>query len=447
MPHIAVIGGGISGLAAAWRLGNRGVEVTLFEAGHRTGGVIRSVRRDGFLVDEGPNTLVARHPVVEEVIEALGLEKARVWANAEASRRYIVRGGVPVALPTSPGSFVSTPLLSARGKLRLLREPFVRPSTEADEPLADFIRRRLGPEVLDYAVDPFVSGIFAGDPARLSTRYAFPTLHALEQDHGSLLQGMLHRARRSSGTTRPATRPFSFRDGMQTLPDALTHALGDAVQTNTPVLALARNADGWTVTTQHGTIREERFDAVVCTLPLHRLAALDFEAGLDVSPFADVPHPPVSVLALGFERGQIAHPLDGFGVLIPQHEPFNVLGALFSSSLFPGRAPDGHALLTCFIGGTRQPDQAALPTDDLVALALHDLHVLLGVRGAPIFVHHRLWEQAIPQAEVGYGRVLDTLDALETRHAGLRFAGSYRHGISVGEALLSGLSAADRVLG
>ena len=448
IPTAAVLGGGISGLAAAWRLRARGVDVTLFEAAERTGGVIRSVRQDGFLVDEGPNTLVARHPAVEEAVAVLGLEGERVWANPSADRRYVVRGGVPIPLPTSPPSFLTTPLLSMRAKLRLLREPFVRPAESEDESLADFVRRRLGPEVLAYLANPFVAGVFAGDPEHLSARHAFPMLHTLEREHGSLLRGMLRRARatRSGETARPSPRPFSFREGMQMLPDALADTLGDAVRTSTPVAALHHDTEGWTVTTQtDDSTQESRFDRVVCTIPLHRLPTLGFDA--DLSPLTDVPHPPVSVLALGFERAQVGHALDGFGVLIPEHEPFRLLGALFSSSLFPGRAPEGHVLLTCFIGGTRHPEHAVLPTDEVVALALTDLATLLGVTGTPAFVHRARWERAIPQYHVGYGRVIETLDALEAQHPGLVLAGNYRQGISVGEALRSGLDAADRLLG
>ncbi len=220
-PTIAVIGGGISGLAAAWRLQRLGASVTLFEATDRTGGVIRSTRREGFLVDEGPNTLVARSTVVTDTIGALGMEGERVAANDVADARYIVRNHALVRVPTSPSGLLTTPLLSAWAKLRLLREPFVRPHDGDDEALAAFVRRRLGPEVLDYAVNPFVAGVYAGDPEHLSTRHAFPTLHTLEREHGSLLRGMLHRVRnRADAPSKPSPHPFSFRDGMQTLPDA-----------------------------------------------------------------------------------------------------------------------------------------------------------------------------------------------------------------------------------
>ena len=446
MSRIAVLGGGISGLAAAWKAQKRGAEVSLFEASDRIGGVIRSVRRDGFLVDEGPNTLVARHAVVGETIEALGLEEDRVWADENSAHRYVVRDGVPVALPSSPGSFLKTSIFSARGKLRLLREPFIGPSDADDEPLSDFVRRRLGSEVLDYAVDPFVGGILAGDPARLSTRYAFPPLWEVEQSHGSLFRGMLSKARNRKDAP-PSSRPFSFRDGMQTLPDALARILGGAIYTDAPVVTLSRGSGSWAVTTQQaGETRTEHFDKVISALPLHRFADLDIDAEIDRAALDAVAHTDLSVLALGFRRDQVEHPLDGFGLLVPSREPFEVLGVLFSSSLFPGRAPEGHVLLTCFVGGRRKPEQASLPPDRLLALALGDLRALLGVRGEPLFTHRASWKQVIPQAEIGYGRVLDAISTIEEQHPSLGFAGSYRYGVSVGDALRSGLDAADRLL-
>ena len=447
-PTYAVIGGGISGLAAAWRLQARGVAVTLFEATDRTGGVIRSTRREGFLVDEGPNTLVARSAVVMDALDALNLTRSRIPANETASARYVVRDGALVRVPMAPPELLTTRLLSTRAKLRLLREPFIR-AGDGDESLADFVRRRLGPEVLDYAVNPFVAGVYAGDPADLSTRWAFPTLHALEREHGSLLRGLIRRARnRADAPTKPSPHPFSFRDGMQALPDAFAEHIGaESIRLRAPVVALRRDADGWLVTaSSDGTAHEERFDGVVFTAPLHRLPAIDFEPGLDLRPLAEVVYPPLSVLALGFRRADVGHPLDGFGVLVPEREGLSLLGALFSSTLFPGRAPDDHVLLTCFAGGTRHPDLATRPTDDLVQIALADLRSLLDVQGEPVFVHRVLWERAIPQYRVGYGRVIETLDALEERHPGLAFAGNVRRGISVGDALEAGLEAAERAI-
>ncbi|MEM6785040.1 MAG: protoporphyrinogen oxidase [Bacteroidota bacterium] len=461
--RVAVLGAGVSGLAAALRLADAGIHPTVFEARSAPGGVIRTLRRDGFQVDVGANSMQAKPGLVQELVDRLDLGGAVVAPGASAQNRYIVRDGVAMAAPLKPPHLATTKLFSRRAKVRLLAEPLVRRGTDRDESIAAFVTRRLGREVLDYAVDPFIGGIYAGDPARLSLRHAFPRLYTLEHAHGSLLRGMasVHRAPSSDAVAPPATgetgakkppRSFSFRDGMETLPHALASALpAGSVCYNRRVVSLGRDGQGWTVAVQsydevgHG-LRAEHFDAVVCTLPLHRLYELAWPATLDVTPLAAVSYAPVTLVALGYRRDAVAHPLDGFGLLVPSRERFDLLGALFSSSLFPGRAPEGHVLLTCFVGGMRRPALAAASSEALLPRLRRDLGTLLGVRGAPVFVERFSWTQAIPQYHLGYDGVLDALADLEARHPGLRFAGNFRHGVSVGDALASGWQAAEALL-
>ena len=444
-PSSIVVGAGIAGLAAADRLRRGGFAVTVFEASGQAGGAIRTEQHGGYLVDLGPNTLVARVPELEAAITDLDLGDERVWADDAAEHRYVVRDGRPVAVPASPRALLRSPFLSARGKLRLLGEPFARRGRAEDESVAAFVRRRLGAEALAYGADPLVAGVFAGDPERLSVRHAFPMLSEMERAHGSLLHGAMARrhAGKQGGALPPSRRPFSFRDGMQTLPDALAARLGSALRLNAAATAVRRGADGFEVTADGPTGPEaHRADAVVLAVPPHRLPALD--APSDLGPLQAVAFPPVAVVALGFRRADAAHPLDGFGVLVPSREPFRMLGAQFSSTLFPGRAPTGHVLLTLFFGGARHPDDAHLPDDALLDLARTDLRRLLGVRGEPTFVRRHTWARAIPQYELGYGRVLAALEALEEAWPGCFVAGNVRGGISVGEALASGVRAAGR---
>ncbi len=452
MTSCAVIGGGIAGLTAAYRLVQHELDVTIFEAGAQAGGVLRTERAGGYLVEYGPNSLRARTALLDEMIAALGLDDEVVPADPMARNRYVVRGGRLAALPASPPGLLTSTFLSFAGKLRLLREPFIRPAApEAEESVAAFVRRRLGQEALAYGANPFVAGIFAGDPEQLSLRHAFPALHALEQRHGSLLKGLIRQAKAAKRTRTEAPRGgvFSFRDGLARLPEALAARLAGRLHLRTPVTGLARRAQGWTLTVEReGGVEERRFDAVVCTVPLHRLGALRFDAGVDLTPLFAVPYPPVSVVALGFRREDVAHPLDGFGVLLPAVErDFRILGALFSSSVFPGRAPEGHVLLTTLVGGARHPDLAREPAPALQDVVLHDLSRLLGVRGAPTLARHWCWPHAIPQYTPGYGAVKGLLDDLEARHPGLCFAGNYRRGISVADAMASGDEAARRLTG
>ena len=445
LPTVAVLGAGIAGLAAAHRLRALGAAPVLLEASDRVGGALWTVRRNGYQVDVGANSMQRKPPLVGSVLQALGLEDEVVEAGPEAKARYVVRSGQPVALPGGPRTLLNTPLFSRRGRLRAVAEPFVRRRDVAGESVASFVRRRFGAEVSDYAVDPFVAGIFAGNPERLAVAHAFPLLTELEREHGSVVRGMVQRARarRSAGEPAGAPASFSFASGMETLPRTLATTLGDAVHLNMPARSVRREADGFAVDAD-GLDAGLRFGAVVSTVPLHRLPELQLP--VDTRPLRDARYAPVTVLALGFRRADVVHPLDGFGALVPRRETgTRILGALFSSTLFPGRAPDGHVLLTCFLGGERHPDDAALPETDQVALATADLERLLGVRAAPTFVHRHVWPRAIPQYEIGYEQVLDRLAEVEAAWPGFRFAGNYRGGVAVGAALQSGWEAAEAV--
>ena len=449
MTSVAILGGGIAGLTAAFRLSQRDVDATVFEAHTEAGGAIRSAQDGRFLVEYGPNSLRRSTPLLEDVIDALDLAGAVVEAQPAARNRYIVRDGALAALPTSPPGLLTTKAFSLSGKLRLLAEPFVDPAApDQEESVAGFVRRRLGREALRYGANPFVAGIFAGDPASLSVEHAFPVLYDLEQEHGSLLKGMLRRAKAT--TERPKARYglFSFRDGLQTLPRALAAHLGDRLHTNTRVTHLAPKADGWTLTTESdaGTATH-RADAVLSTIPLHQLAQVSLSTPVDRSPLDGVPYPPVTVYHLGYHASDVGHPLDGFGVLVPEAEDdLHILGTIFSSTLFPNRAPDDYVLLTTLVGGSRHPNLAHAGMASLRATVTHDLQCLLDVHGPPVFESVYRWERAIPQYVLGYGAIKDLLANLEREHPGLFLAGNYRQGISVPDAMTSGAEAAARIV-
>ena len=453
MPTVGVIGAGIAGLAAAYQLDQEGASVQVFEASDRVGGAIRSERTDGFLVEHGPNSVRAGSAALEMIIDDLGLNDERIWANDTADTRYVVRDGEPTPLPRSVGSFLTTDLFSTRAKLRCLAEPFIGRRDTTDESVADFTRRRLGREVLDYAIAPFVGGVFAGSPEDLSVEHAFHRLAALEDKYGSLFLGAIRRALASSDEETPDVPSglFSFRDGLQTLPNALAEALGDRITLNAPVRALNTDGDTWRVAVQSVNEQERTctFDALICTVPLPQLATMDVDISGDLTPLANVRYPPLSVLALGYPREAVDHSesiRNGFGVLVPPIEDdLNTLGTIFSSTIFPGRAPDGHVLLTTFVGGARAPNRATTDTDSLQSTVERDLSRLLGVEGAPAFRRHVHWPNAIPQYTVGYGTVKETLDEIEQQHPRLAFAGNYRQGVSVGDALTSGVNAAERL--
>lgn len=452
MNSAAIIGGGITGLTAAFRLHQRGIPVTLYEAGPRIGGVIQTVREDGYLAECGPNTLLDTSPSIGSLISDLGIEGRRLYSDPEASNRYLVRRRQLVFLPCSVWGFLTTPLFSLSAKLRLCREPFIRRCpAEKEESLADFVVRRMGREFLDYAINPLVGGVYAGDPARLSVQRAFPKLYETEQRYGSLIRGQFLGARerkRSGEVSKQNAKKISFDKGLQVLTDTLGERLGEGLRQDTPIKRIRKTTKGWELTCagpEGDSV--ERHSSVLLAMPAHKLADLQLETGnaADLSPLAEINYPPVASLVLGFRRESVSHPLNGFGVLIPQVEGFNILGAIFSSSLFPDRAPPGHVTVTCYLGGTRTPEHALLSQDKQVELALADLRTLLGVTDTPVYEHCFRHPRAIPQYELGYGRHLDLMSRVEKGNPGLFIAGHCRDGISLADSLVSGENAAERM--
>ncbi len=439
-PSIAVLGAGITGLTAAWHLRRAGYSPVIFEKSPYAGGVIGTMRSDGWLHERGPNSLLEGSADVAAFIDEIGLSGRRIYASPAAKQRYVVRGGQLVATPSSPRTFISTKLFSWRAKLWLAGEPLRRRARpDREESVADFVLRRIGREFLDYAVDPFVGGVYAGDPARLSVRHAFPKLHALEQEHGSLILGSLKRRNTSGG---PKGRIFSFPDGLGELPAAIAHSLGDVVRLQTEAKAIRYNGHRWEIDCEKGNQSwMEECAAVVCALPANALASLKIEGVPDPSRLEvlrQIEHPPVASVFTGFKRTDVGHPLDGFGVLMPQVEQSPILGVLFSSSLFPGRAPDGHVALTSFVGGVRQPKLMELDDWELLRLVQGELDRLLGVRGLPVFTHVQRWPRAIPQYTLGYQRYKDAITAVERSAPGLFIGGNCRDGISIGNCIESG---------
>lgn len=452
MKPVAIIGGGITGLTAAFRLQQKDIPVILYEAGGRVGGVIQSLRRDGYLAEFGPNTILETSPKIAELVRDAGLSSRRLDPDPRAKNRYVVRYRRPIAMPGSPLGFFTTGLFTGKAKLAVLREPFVPARRDGvEESIAEFVQRRLGQEFLDQAIDALVAGIYAGDPYRLSVPHAFPKLGQLEVRYGSLIKGQIlgARERRKRGEIAKDRAPkFSFDEGLQVLPDTLRERLGNAVRLNTAVRKLRWMAGDWTVDSTAGP--SAGHSAVVYAGTAFKLAELNVESEgggrlVDLSPLSEIRYPPVASIVLGFRREDVAHPLDGFGMLIPKIEGFKILGTIFSSSLFPNRAPAGCVALTTYVGGERYPELASRTADELVALTCDDLRVLLGVKGKPVFQHCVHYPRAIPQYNVGYGRYRELMSAAETKAPGLFLAGHYRDGVSLSDSIVSGCNVAERV--
>jgi oxygen-dependent protoporphyrinogen oxidase len=452
MKPVAIIGAGITGLTTAFYLKRKGIPVVVYEAGARAGGVIQSLRKDGFLAEHGPNTILETSPKIAQLIRDAGLASRRLDTDPKAETRYVVRGRRPVAMPSSQLGIFTSELLSAKAKFALVREPFVPARRDGvEESIAEFVTRRLSREFLERMVDALAAGIYAGDPYKLSVQHAFPRLKALEDKYGSLIKGQIAGARerkKSGEISRDRAPKVSFDEGLQVLPDALASAAGEALKLNSPVTRLQPLAGGgWRVSLPAG---ETEHSLVIYCGTAHKLTELRIESPMttgltELKAFAAVRYPPVASVVLGFRREDVAHPCTGFGMLIPRIEEFKILGTIFSSSLFPNRAPAGHVLVTSYVGGERQPELASLSTETLVGLVCEDLRELLGVKSTPVFQKVTFYPQAIPQYNVGYGKFKDLLDEIESKAPGLFFAGHFRDGVSLGDSIVSGANMTERI--
>lgn len=451
MAEVIVIGAGISGLAAAHLLRTGGHDVVVFDQGDVPGGRMRSERIDGFLMEHGANSVVGPAPAVENLIVGLDLGGEKVTRSAAARHRYLVRAGRAHALPVTPRRFFMSGFFSLAGRMRLLLEPWVAVQRD-DETIAAFTRRRLGQEMLDYVMDPLAAGLHAGDPRQLSISAVFPQLKRLERCHGSIVLGAIgSRWRRDgqSATYGPGKRIlFSFRQGLGALPRAVAHSLAGRIFPGHRVESVRRGAGGrFRVLVRRGAAAQRIMaDSVVVALPAYAAANVLDELDRHVAEtLAEISHPPLAVVFLGYRASAIAHPLDGLGVLMPAIEKRNVLGMLFSSTLFPGRAPAEHVALTAFVGGARQPQLALLEPDELAALVHGEVRQLLGGRAAPVVARTRCWRRGLPQPGVDHAQRLGRIAAVESEQPGLFLTGNYFSGVSTTACIQQAFDTAQRV--
>lgn len=459
--NVAVLGGGISGLAAAHRLAELApsVRVALFEAGDRLGGVVRSVHKDGYLIECASDMFITREPWGVDLCRRVGFESQLIETNRDHRRALVVfRGrlypvpdGFTLMTPLRAWPVATTPLLSLQGKIRLACEWFVPPrKEESDESLASFARRRMGREAYERLIQPLISSIYTADPEKLSMQAAMPQFFALERKYGSLARGMRHLSLKRAAAEGSGARYGLFvgaRRGLAGLVEAIAARLPEGcVRLNSAVHRVAPHpAGGWEVSSIHGA---EAFDAVILAVPAHRAAQL--LGPIDESLAADlraIPHAGTAIVAAGYHRSQVEHPLDGFGAVIPLVEKRRVLSISFSSNKFPGRAPQGCVLFRVFVGGACQPELLDLADEPLKRLVQEELGELLGARGQPQLCEVFRWPNAMPQYHVGH---LDRVRRIEARAAALprlALAGNAFRGVGLPFCIRSGEQAAEIVLG
>ena len=451
-----IVGAGISGLTTAFALRKAGIDARIVDRASRPGGLIQSVRRDGYLVECGPQSF-SGNASLTSICRDLEILDRRILADSKAPRFVLINGALE-KVPLGPGLLVS-PLMGGGTRTALFRDVFGRSEApDSDESVASFIRRKFSPTLLDRLVGPFVSGIYAGDPEKLSLRAAFPILYEAEQTSGSVLRGLLKvmKARKAKRGPLPREKPTlqTFREGNDTLVRALAEKLGAYLSLEAEVISIRPLDPGREpktprfrvgLHTPSGTefLETER---LVLAVPTDRAGKLlaplgrAFEAQLRTVDYSGV-----AVVSLGYRKEDVGHPLDGFGFLVPRSSGLTVLGTVWNSSLFPGRAPGHHVLLTSFVGGATNPDATKQPADQLVALVHREIKPLMQLREGPVFSNVSVWPRALPQYNLGHTARMAAINNCRADFPGLYLTGNYLNGPAIGACVEQALKVADEI--
>ena len=450
-PKVVIIGAGLTGLTIAFYLKKAGIDFKIVEKTGKTGGVIQTISERGFVYETGPNTGVVSHPEMTELFEDLAGKCEMETADPNAKRRLIWKNNQWNALPSGLWSAINTPLFTWKDKFRILGEPWRPKGTNPDEKLAEMVKRRLGQSYLDYAVDPFISGIYAGDPNKLVTRYALPKLYQLEQDYGSFIGGAIKKAKLpKSERDKKATREvFSAKGGLSRLIEAMTEAIGTENILLSAEAMIKPTVNGFQlqVTTPEQLISLET-PRLITTCGGYTLAGLlPFLTEEEIAPFNDLKYAAVTQVLLGFKRWK-GMSLKAFGGLVPGKENKNILGVLFTSSFFEGRAPKGGALLSVFMGGTKRPDIAAMNDGDIESLLNKELPRMMSDRSLSADMIRVLrYPKAIPQYTESTGKRYEMIAQLQQKYPGLILAGNIRDGIGMADRVKQGRTIAEELIG
>ena len=446
-----IIGAGISGLTTAFLLNKLGCDVTVLEKKKEPGGSIETVFEKGFLFDKGPNSALETHPLIGKMIDELNLKDQLVYANKEANKRYILKNNQLHALPMSPTAFLKTRLFSPAAKLRLLAEPFIGRSKDGYyQSISDFVTRRLGKEFLDYAINPFVAGVYAGNPEELSVKSAFPKLYELEEKYGGLIVGTIRSIRerkRRAEKSKQSAKMLSFKDGMQVLPKAIARHLSGKVKFQSDVTSIKKINGKYQINfTLEGEQQSLNCDKILSTVPAYIASNLfaHFDEKLPKH-LNEIYYPPVLVFFLVYKKEFIRRPLDGFGFLIPSKEKKSFLGAIWSSVIFPNRSDDSTTIFTLFAGGARNPEIGSIDKEILIGKVKKEFEEIMKISGEPELQTYKYWSKAIPQYNIGYIEHEKYFDEFEKNNPGLLLSGNYRGGISVGDCIKNAKDVADKV--
>jgi oxygen-dependent protoporphyrinogen oxidase len=472
MKSVAVIGAGISGLTAAFYVkkfaqeAGEEVDVTLLEASNRTGGKIRSEHYKGYVIEAGSNGFLDNKPWTLELCDDLGISSRLMPSKDIARRRFIYIDGRLRELPASAVGFLFSDILSWKGKLRMALEPFTKPAKEEDETIASFVRRHLGEEALRKLVAPMVSGVFAGDPYKMSLKSAFPVMAALEKEgNGSLMRAALKRMKKAKEMKKklaeaekqgkrvykpgsaagPGGVLTSFPEGIEYLTQTLASRLEDKLLLGKEAASIERSEGGYVVhLAKRGSVA---CDAVVVAAPAYAAASMLESLDAKVAEeLRGIPYTKLAVVAFGYERSEIKHDLNGFGFLVPHEEGKTILGCLWDSSMFDNRAPEGKALLRMMVGGARAEEKALLSDEELIEACRRDLRDTMGIDAEPEMVRIYRHQRAIPQYLVGHAARLERIEARLRDFPGVVLTGNAYRGVGINDCVRQAKEAAKQVV-
>lgn len=446
---VIIIGAGLTGLALGVKLKKENINFVILEKSKYPGGVISTEQENGFIYECGPNTGVYSSPELVSLFDDLNGLCELETADRSASKRYIWKKGKWRAMPSGLFSAVGTPLFSIHDKFRILGEPFRKPGNDPHESLADLVRRRMGQSFLDYAINPFIAGVYAGDPEKLITKFALPKLYNLEQNYGSFIRGAIKKAKEPrTELERRATREvFSVKGGLKNLIKAMEEYIGsDNILLNCSQTSVNINAGKYHCSTLSGDSKHEFVsDSLVTTGGSESLESLlPFVHSDSINAITGINHAKIIQLAAGYKVWD-GHKLDAFGGLVPEKEKRKILGILFPSAIFSGRAPEGGALLSVFMGGSRNPDIFDMDDDEIIRLAGNELAVMMKTRKEPDLVRLFRYEKAIPQYELSSERRFETINKLQAEYPGLFIAGNIRDGIGMADRVKQAGQIAEKI--
>lgn len=439
-----IIGAGITGLVTAHSLKKSGKNILVLEANERAGGVIQTLDADGFLLERGPNSLRGTHEFLD-LVDELNLHDQLVTADPKAPA-YVYFDQCLQPVPMSPLALIKTKLISTAGKFRLLREPFIgAKKSDDEESLASFVERRLGKEILERLVAPFVSGVYAGDPAKLSVQASFPNLAEFEANAGSIFKSAIKASRQAKpAQSKRSLRPYrlcSFRNGMQTLTDALAKSLGDSLLTSARVIKASSFSNSkYQVSFKHkNETKTVETNSLIVTTPSFAAAQIISEIAPEISSLlSEIPYTSLVTVPLAYRAATVSRALDGFGFLAPRGQGLRLLGSIWNTSLFENRAPEGWVLLNNFIGGETDREAITLSEDELISIVDRDLQKVLGISGVPLRLPITRWPRAIPQYNLGHAKRIASIENALQNYQGLQLRGNYLHGVALGDCIKNG---------